>query len=259
MIQWKAACTRAIYARRTHITVMQMEIFMKRVIPNLLLFFCLIPWGGAMVFTVIDCIFNLKYLDWLWIPDFCMVIFDLISYYLIELAAFAMFGIFSAYIFFGRTYRAVILTVSAFAATVILPFSRYLIRHMLLTDVMYDIAMLDYFYDDWLFVQTLFINAILFLFAVLLTKLFHRMILKNGVELPSKLFEIRNPQNIAALIFCAAALVLATILFFSVGDYSLEGVLSLVVEYFINAVRFFVCIFVSFITVKWNKQVYKKI
>jgi len=231
---------------------------MKRVIPNLLLFFCLIPWGGALLFTVIDCIFNIMYLDWLWIPDFFMVIFDLISYYLIELAVFAAFGIFSAYIFFGRTHRAVILTVLAFVASVVFPFSRYLIRHILLTGVMYDVAMLDYFYDDWLFAQTLFINGALFLLAVLLTKLFSRWILKEDRELPTKMLSFKNPQNIASAIFCATALILAAILFFSVGEYSSESIISLVIEYVVNAVRFFVLIWICFITVRWNKKVYKK-
>ena len=232
---------------------------MKRVIPKLLLYFCLIPWGAALVFTVIDCIFNMMYLDWLWIPDFCMVIFDMISYYLVEIAAFSMFGIFAAYVFFGRKHRAVLLTLAAFVATFAFPLSRYFIRHMLLTDVMYDIAMLDYFYDDWLFAQTLFLNAVLFLAASLLTKLFCRLIFKNKDELPTKMLSLKNPQNFAALIFCTAAVLLATILFFSIGSYQWADILALLVEYTVNVARFFVIAFVSFTVVKWNQQVYKKV
>ena len=231
---------------------------MKRVIPNLLLYFCLIPWGAALVFTVIDCIFNMMYLEWLWIPDFCMVIFDLISYYLIELSVFAMFGIFAAYIFFGRKYKAILLTVAALAMTFILPLSRYVIRDMMLTDVMYDIAMLDYYYDDWLFAQTLFLNGALFLLAVLLTKLFFGLIIKKADTLPTKMFALKNPQNLAAMIFCAAAVLLATILFFSIGAYKWEDIFALIVEYAVNAVRFVVIAFVSFTVVQWNQKVYKK-
>ena len=231
---------------------------MKRVIPNLLLYFCLIPWGAALVFTVIDCIFNMMYLEWLWIPDFCMVIFDLISYYLIELSVFAMFGIFAAYIFFGRKYKAILLTVAALAMTFIFPLSRYVIRDMMLTDVMYDIAMLDYYYDDWLFAQTLFLNGALFLLAVLLTKLFFGLIIKKADTLPTKMFALKNPQNLAAMIFCAAAVLLATILFFSIGAYKWEDIFALIVEYAVNAVRFVVIAFVSFTVVQWNQKVYKK-
>ncbi len=236
-----------------------MEIFMKRVIPKLLLYFCLIPWGAAMLLTVIDCIFNMMYLEWLWIPDFCMVIFDMLSYYLVELAVFSMFGIFAAYIFFGRKHRAVLLTLAALVAACILPLSRYAIRHMLLTGAMYDIAMLDYFYDDWMFAQTLLLNGILFLIATLLTKLFLGLLTKNGNELPTKMFSLKNPQNLASLIFCAAAVVLATILFFSVGSYGWEEIFALIVEYAVNAVRFAVIAFVSFTVVKWNQKVYKKV
>ena len=231
---------------------------MKRVIPNLLLYFCLIPWGVSVVFTVIDCIFNMMYLEWLWIPDFCMVVFDLISYYLIEISVFAMFGIFAAYIFFGRKYKAVLLTLAALAVTIVFPMSRYLIRHMLLVDVMYDIAMLDYFYDDWMFAQTLFLNGVLFLIAVMLTKLFARLINRTSDELPTKMFSLKNPQNFAAMIFCVAAVLLATILFFSIGSYAWADIFALIVEYAVNAVRFLVIAFVSFTVVKWNQKVYKK-
>ena len=211
-----------------------------------------------MLLTVIDCIFNMMYLEWLWIPDFCMVIFDMLSYYLVELAVFSMFDIFAAYIFFGRKHRAVLLTLAALVAACILPLSRYAIRHVLLTGVMYDIAMLDYFYDDWMFAQTLLLNGILFLIATLLTKLFLGLLTKNGNELPTKMFSLKNPQNLASLIFCAAAVVLATILFFSVGSYGWEEIFALIVEYAVNAVRFAVIAFVSFTVVKWNQKVYKK-
>lgn len=235
-----------------------MEIFMKRVIPNLLLYFCLIPWGAALLFTVIDCIFNIMYLEWLWIPDFCMVIFDMLSYYLVEISVFAMFGIFSAYIFFGRKHRAVLLTVAGLAATFLFPFSRYLIRHILLPGVLQDWGMLDYFLEDWLFALTLFMNGALFAIASLLTKLFFGLVRKDKDELPTKMLSLKNPQNFAAFIFCVAAVLLATILFFSVGEYGGEDILALMVEYVVNVVRFFVIIFVSFTAVKWNQKVYQK-
>ena len=231
---------------------------MKRVIPKLLLFFCLIPWGASLLFAVIDCIFNIKYLDWLWIPDFCMVIFDLLSYYLLEMTAFATFGIFAAYIFFGRPIKAVFLTLGALVMTFALPYSRYLIHHMLLSGVMYDIAMLDYFNDARWFAETMLLNGILFLMACLLTKLFYRVISKKGEDLPTKMLSLKDPHNIASLIFCAAAVLLATILFFDAGAFTGENILSLIVEYVINAVRFFVIAFTVITTVRWNKKVYHK-
>ncbi len=237
---------------------MKMEIDMKRVIPKLLLFFCLIPWGASLLFAVIDCIFNIMYLDWLWIPDFCMVIFDLLSYYLLEIASFALLGIVAAYIFFGRVYKAVFLTLGSFAMALAFPFSRYLIQHMLLAGTMYDIAMLDYFSEALLFAQTMLMNGLLFLMACLLTKMFHSLIFKKGDELPTKMLSLKNPQNIASLIFCAAAVLLATLMFFDFGDYSGESILSLTVEYAVNAVRFFVIAFTSFTVVKWNQKVYHK-
>jgi hypothetical protein len=231
---------------------------MKRVIPNLLLFFCLIPWGASLLFAVVDCIFNIKYLDWLWIPDFCMVIFDLLSYYLLEIAVFAMFGIFAAYIFFGRPIKAVFLTLGTLVMTFALPYSRYLIHHIFLSGVMYDIAMLDYFNDARWFAETMLMNGILFLMACLLTKLFYRMISKKGEDLPTKMLSLKDPHNIASLIFCAAAVLLATILFFDAGAFTGENILSLIVEYAINAIRFLVIAFTVITTVRWNKKVYHK-
>ncbi len=219
---------------------------MKRVIPKLLLFFCLIPWGAAMIFTVVDCIFNIMYLDWLWIPDWCMTIFNLLSYYMIELIVFALFGIFSAYIFFGKAYKAVLLTVFAFAGTIFFPFTRYFIGHMLLTGTMYDTAMLAYFNENWLFAENLLMNAILFLIAALLTKLFASMLFKHPGDVPKKMLSLRNPLNLAALIFCSAAVIMASILFVSFGELSFESVLSLLVEYLVNAVRFFVIVGIAF-------------
>ena len=231
---------------------------MKRVIPNLLLFFCLIPWGASLLFAVVDCIFNIKYLDWLWIPDFCMVIFDLLSYYLLEIAVFAMFGIFAAYIFFGRPIKAVFLTLGTLVMTFALPYSRYLIHHIFLSGVMYDIAMLDYFNDARWFAETMLMNGILFLMACLLTKLFYRMISKKGEDLPTKMLSVKDPHNIASLIFCVAAVLLATILFFDAGAFTGENILSLIVEYAINAIRFLVIAFTVITTVRWNKKVYHK-
>ena len=231
---------------------------MKRVIPNLLLFFCLIPWGASLLFAVVDCIFNIKYLDWLWIPDFCMVIFDLLSYYLLEITAFATFGIFAAYIFFGRPIKAVFLTLGTLVMTFALPYSRYLIHHIFLSGVMYDIAMLDYFNDARWFAETMLMNGILFLMACLLTKLFYRVISKKGEDLPTKMLSLKDPHNIASLIFCVAAVLLATILFFDAGAFTGENILSLIVEYAINAIRFLVIAFTVITTVRWNKKVYHK-
>ena len=228
------------------------------VIPKLLLYFCLIPWAAALVFKTIDCILVLKYLDWLWIPDFCMVIFANLSDYLVELTVFALFGIFSAYVFFGRPYKAVLLTVLALIATVALPCSRYMIQHILLPSAMLDFGMLVDFVDELLYAQILLMNGILFLIAALLTKFFYRLIFKGRDELPTKMFSLKNPQNFAALIFCAAAVVLATILFFSIGAYEWEDILALIVEYVVNIVRFFVIAVISFTVVKWNQRVYKQ-
>jgi hypothetical protein len=198
------------------------------------------------------------YLDWLWIPDWCMVVFNMLSYYMIELTVFAMFGIFAAYIFFGRPIKAVFLTLGTLVMTFALPYSRYLIHHIFLSGVMYDIAMLDYFNDARWFAETMLMNGILFLMACLLTKLFYRMISKKGEDLPTKMLSLKDPHNIASLIFCVAAVLLATILFFDAGAFTGENILSLIVEYAINAIRFLVIAFTVITTVRWNKKVYHK-
>ncbi|MBQ3489945.1 MAG: hypothetical protein IJA86_05095 [Clostridia bacterium] len=219
---------------------------MKRVIPKILLFFCLIPWGAALFFTIVDCIFNIMFLEWLWIPDWCMVIFDMLSYYLVELTAFALFGIFSAYICFGKPWKAVLFTALALAGSWLFPLSRYFIGHMLLTGTMYDTAMFVYFTDNLMFAQTLFLHVLLFLIAVLLTKMFFALLGKTKGDIPEKWYSLRNPLNFAALIYCSAAIILATVLFGLSGDFSFEGILPLLVEYLINIIRFFVIVFTAF-------------
>jgi hypothetical protein len=72
------------------------------------------------------------------------------------------------------------------------------------------------------------------------------------------MFSLKNPQNFAALIFCIAAVLLATILFFSIGSYGWEDIIALIVEYAVNGARFAIIAFVSFTVVKWNQKVYKK-
>lgn len=222
---------------------------MKRVIPKLLLFFCLIPWGAVMIFTIMECIFQIMFLDW-WIADWGVRISNLISTYLIDWTMFALFGIFAAYIFFGKKLKAVFLTALAFAGTILMPISRYFIIHMLLTETLYDTAMLSYFSEHWLFAETLLLNAILFLIAVLLTKLFASTLFKNPQSVPEKMLSLRNPLNLAALIFCSAAVIMATILFVSFGEFYFESILSLFVEYLVNAIRFFIIAGVAFVTRK---------
>lgn len=220
---------------------------MRREIPKLLLFFCLIPWGAALLVTALDCLVNIMFLDWLWMPDWFMQVFNMLSDYLIDLTAFAMFGIFSAYIFFGKTHKAVILTVSAFVGVFLLPFSVYFIRHMLLTDTMYDTAMLSYYNDAWVLVLILLLQALLFLIAVLLTKFFAVGILRFGCEnVPNKMFSLRNPLNFAALLFSSAAMILALVLFISTGAFSVEAIASFVAEIVIDIIRFFVIVFTAF-------------
>ena len=143
-------------------------------------------------------------------------------------------------------FVAVILAVLSLAASVLFPLSRYFIGHMLLTDVLYDTAMLVYYNENWLFAQTLLMNAILFLLAVLLTKLFAGILFGKRLEMPKKALSLRNPLNLAALLFCSAAVVMATVLFVFSAVYSFDGILSLLVEYLINAVRFFVIVFTAF-------------
>ena len=135
------------------------------------------------------------------------------------------------------------LSFAGLATAAVFPYSRYLIQHMLLPAALQDLEMLNCFIEAGLFAQTLLMNGILFLLASLLTKMFFGLILKKRDELPTKMVSLRNPQNFASLIFCVAAVLLATILFFSVGEYAFEDILALVVEYAVNAVRFFILVF----------------
>ena len=219
---------------------------MKRVIPKLLLFFCLIPWGAAMIFTVAECIFHILFLDLGDITDWGIAVSNLLSIYMLELLVFALLGICSSYIFFGKAYKAALLTVLTMAGTIFFPFTRYFVGHMLLTDIMYDTAMLNFFNENWLFAENLLMNAILFLIAILLTRLFSGMLFKDFRAVPQKMLSLRNPINFATLIFCAAAVIMASILFVSMGDFSFDSILSLLIEYLINAIRFFVIVYVAF-------------
>lgn len=231
---------------------------MKKAMPKLLIFFYLIPWALALVLTFFDSLWNLMYLDWLWIPDALMVITDLFAYYLTELAVFAGFGIFLYYIFFARPAKAVLMTALSFAAALIFPISRYVVRHFMLLDVMYDIGMLDYFYEDLLTAEYLLLYGALTLIAALLVRAFWAIVFRRKPDGSAKLFSIRHPVTLSSVIIILTAILLATVFFILAGSFTGEAFLSLAVEYLVGITRLAVMLFAAFVAARWNANAASK-
>ena len=231
---------------------------MKKALPKLLIFFYLIPWAISSLLIVADALFNAMYLDWLWIPDWAMVVPYMLGYYVANFTIFAVFGIIAYYIFFEKAWKSALLTVASFFFFGWIPTSHYLIQHFILKNVMYDVAMLDYFYDFQTSAYLFLMNAGIFLLAVLAIRAAYGLFLMKKPQNTAKLCSPCHPIGLSSLIFYAVAIILATILFIEAGSFTADTILNLGLEYVLNIARFALTIFAAYMTNKWmnpkNKQ-----
>ncbi len=224
---------------------------MKKVLPKLLIFFCVIPWAISLLLITVDALFNAMYLDWLWIPDWGMVVPYMLGYYVANFTIFAIFGVFAYFIFFEKAVVSAPVTIASALVIGLMPLSHFLMQDLILKDVLYDIAMLDYYYDFQTSTYLFLMNTGLFLLAVLAIRAAYALFLMKKPPNTARIWSPRHPIGLSALIFYAVAVVLATVIFVEDGVYTLETFLNIGLEYILNAARFALTIFTAYLTGKW--------
>ncbi len=229
--------------------------FMKKAIPKLLMFFYLIPWATSLLFIGLDALFNAMYLKWLWIPDWCMIVPYTAGYYIGNFAIFAVCGIFVYYIFFEKAWKGALLTGVTVLFSVLVPTSHYLLQHIMLKDVLYDVGMLDYYYEFNTSLMISLMNVALFLLAALLIRAAYALFLMKKPPNTARIWSPRNPAGLVTVIFYAAAVILATVIFIGDGVFEAETFLQLGIEYLLNVGRFVCTAFAAFMASKWNGKV----
>ena len=55
----------------------------KKTFLKTLLFFYLIPHLAVLLLTALDCVVNLKYLEWYWLKEWMVVLPETVAYYLL--------------------------------------------------------------------------------------------------------------------------------------------------------------------------------
>lgn len=225
---------------------------MKKAIPKLLIFFYLIPWALSAVCIGLDALFNAMYLEWLWIPDWCMTVPYLAGYYIGNFAVFAVCGIFVYDIFFEKAWKSALMTVLSFVYAALIPASHYLLQHILLKDIMYDVAMLDYYYEFTTSTMLFLMYMALFLVAALLIRAAYALFLMKKPQNTARIWSPRNPAGLVMTIFYAAKAVMAAAIFIGDGVFTGETFLMLGLEILLTAVHFLCTAFAAFTASKWK-------
>ena len=224
---------------------------MKKALPKLLIFFYVIPFVASLLLIGADALFNAMYLDWLWIPDWAMVVPYMLGYYVANFMIFAILGIIAYYIFFEKAIKSVLITIVSLLLIMIIPTSHYLLQHLILKDVMYDVAMLDYFYDFQTSIFLFLMNAGLFLIAALAVRAAYALFLMKKPQDIAKIWTPRHPVGLSAMLFYAVAVILATVLFIEGGMFTADTFLNLGLEYLLNILRFVLTVFAAYMAKKW--------
>ena len=224
---------------------------MKKAIGKILLAVFIIPLGAALVLTALHCFFNNYYFEWYWIAEWMCNLPELLAYYIVYASVFASFGVIAFFIFFKKAGSAVLISAMFVVIAGVFPLLRYVVRHFFYLSVYSGTVMMDIFMTDSETSLILLGYVAIFLLIVLLERAFYRWILKETPMRTGKMFSPKNPIGLAALIFFAALAVLSTLLFVLGGEYEVENILSLALEYVIDLGGFFAVAFGASISAKY--------
>ncbi|MBQ8497012.1 MAG: hypothetical protein IJ489_06100 [Clostridia bacterium] len=226
---------------------------MKKALPKILIFFYLIPWALSFLLIGLDVLFNAMYLEWLWIPDWCMVVPYMAGYYLSNFAVFIVCGIFTYYIFFEKAWKAALISVFSLLYVMFVPYSQFLLQKTALQDILYDVGLLDYYYEFNTSLMFFLMNTALFLLAALLIRAAYALFLmKKPKDTTARIFSPRHPVGLVSLIFFASKFVMGAVIFIGNGVFTGEAFLNLGIEYLLN-ILFFVCtVLTASAAAKWN-------
>ena len=224
----------------------------KKTFLKTLLFFYLIPYLAVLLLTALDCVVNLKYLEWYWLKEWMVVLPETVAYYLLLVMVFAFFGIVAYYIFYGKTWQKWTISVISVTASFLFPCLRYIIRHIGYGDYLTNVDMLDLYNEDVTTGVSLLMYCILALFVVLTERAYYAWILREKPRTDIRLFSPKHPVGISMMIFFGALIAWTTVNFFMIGDFAKENILSLLLEYIIDFAGFWVAVFAAHTLAKWD-------
>ena len=225
---------------------------MKKAIPKILIFFYLIPWALSFLLIGLDVLFNAMYLEWLWIPDWCMIVPYMAGYYLSNFAVFIVCGVFTYYIFFEKAWKAALMSVISIIYVMLIPYSHFFLQKTALKDILYDVGLLDYYYEFNTNLMLFLMNVALFLLAALLIRAAYALFLMKKPQNTARIFSPCHPVGLVTLIFFAAKLVMGAVIFIGNGAFTAEAFLNLGIEYALN-ILFYICtLLVAAVVTKWN-------
>lgn len=226
----------------------------KKTFLKTLLFFYLIPYLAELLLTALDCVVNLKYLEWYWLKEWMVVLPETVAYYLLLVMVFAFFGIVAYYIFYGKTWQKWTISVISVAASFLFPCLRYIIRHIGYGDYLTNVDMLDLYNEDVTTGVSLLMYCVLALFVVLTERAYYAWILREKPRTDIRLFSPKHPVGISMMIFFGALIAWTTVNFFMIGDFAKENILSLLLEYIIDFAGFWVAVFAAHTLAKWDTK-----
>ena len=224
---------------------------MKKNLPKLLIFFYLIPWAISMLLVAADAAIDIFYYELASAPDFITELPYTLEYYFSTFIVFAVLGICAYYIFFEKAWKAAVFTGCSLLYIVWIPCSRFLLQDLLLQDHLYDVAMLNLFYDSKLSLQILLTNALLFLLAILSVRITYAWFLMKKPQNLAPIYSPKNPIGLSAWIFYIAAIVTSVILLITTGYFGGEIICYVL--------RFPCTLFAASKTAKWMNAAKKEI
>ena len=223
----------------------------KKTFLKTLLFFYLIPYLAVLLLTALDCVVNLKYLEWYWLKEWMVVLPETVAYYLLLVMVFAFFGIVAYYIFYGKTWQKWTISVISVVASFLFPCLRYIIRHIGYGDYLTNVDMLDLYNEDVTTGVSLLAYCGGALIIILLVYAFYMVILR---EKPRTDVSSKNPVGMTMLVFFVVIATWTTVNFFMIGDFAKENILSLLLEYIIDFAGFWVAVFAAHTLAKWDTK-----
>ncbi len=221
-------------------------------LPKTLLFFYLIPYVAILLLTALDCVMNFAYLTEFWVKEWMVMLPETLAVYLLTAMIYGSFGIVCYFVFFGKRWEKWTMAPLSLLLAFLLPFSRYIVRHIGYGSSFSNLDMLDLYNEDVTFGMSMLIYAALALLVILLERAYYAWILRTEPRNDLKIYSSKHPVGLSMMIFFGAMLALATLNFVLFGDFSGTAFLSIGVEYLIDIAGFWIACFTAHTLRKWN-------
>ncbi len=225
----------------------------KKIFPKLLLFFYLIPYLAALIFTGFSCLCDVYLYEWSWLAEWMAPVSGAVGDYILFAMVCLFFGIMAYAVFYWKPWQAVLVSGISLLAAFLFPFSRYLVRHLIFGSYGDRYSMLDMFLDDAAWSATLLSYTILALFVILLERTYYAFILRKRPCDEKKILSPKHPIGLSMLIFFCALMVSSTVFFF-LDEFAFENIWDLGLEYLRCAAGFFLACFSAGVLSKWTKK-----